>query len=110
MFPEVLLVAKSMAEEIFGAERQAEKILSDAESNALLLEDRAKEKAVKEKKRITNEAHSFADELLKKAYGDAEAMKSSAEKESEKDTDALKQAFEKNLNAAAQAAIEIIAK
>lgn len=99
-----------MAEEIFGAERQAEKILSDSEDNALLLENRAKEKAGDEKKRITDEAHSFADELLKKAYEDSEALKSSAVKESEKDTEALKQAFEKNLSAAAQAAIEIIAK
>ena len=103
-------MAKSMAEERFGAERQAEKILSDAEDNALLLENRAKEKVRDEKKRITDEAHSFADELLKKAYEDSEALKSSAVKESEKDTDALKQAFEKNLSAAAQAAIEIIAK
>lgn len=103
-------MAKSMAEEIFGAERQAEKILSDAESNALLLEEQAAKKAKEEKIRITDEAHRFAEELLKKAYNDSEALKIGADGESEKDTAALNQAFQNNLNAAAQAAIKIIAE
>ena len=99
-----------MAEEIFGAERQAEKILSDAESNALLLEEQAAKKAKEEKIRITDEAHRFADELLKEAYKESDALKIGAANESEKDITALNQAFQKNLNAAAQAAIKIIAE
>ena len=103
-------MAKNMAEEIFGAERQAEKIISDADNNAFQLEDRAKQQAKVEKEKITDEARAFADELIKKAYAESESLKNEAVKESEKDIESLNLAFEKNLNAAAQAAIGIIVK
>lgn len=101
-------MAKKMADEIFAAERDAEKIITDAEIKAHAALDDAEKTARETAEKIISEAEQKARGVTERAEQAAEETRLAAAREAEDIGKELEEKYETNIAGAIAAAEELL--